>query len=289
MVLAPNSAHCTTRFKNATDFLEGMKGKTHSEKPVISQISESTTRDRVSKETRSGHAKNSPDTTTELLDTIVILAAYNEAPVIGGVIGGLQEQGFTHILVVDDGSKDTTSQVAQDSGAVVVCHTKNRGAGAATMTGITYAKEHGFAYAVLMDSDGQHLPADALKMRRHATEYDVVFGSRLAQRADMPLLRKIANQIGDFVTFLFFGLYIHDSQSGFKVISRRAIETITLTFNRYEFCSEFVGQVKEHNLRYTILPITVVYTKHSQSKGHGQSIPNGFRMLWRFLFYRRNL
>jgi hypothetical protein len=99
----------------------------------------------------------------------------------------------------------------------------------------------------------------------------------------MPVARRIVNTIGSYLTWTFFGLYVRDSQSGFKVLSRRAIEKIELTFDRYEFCSELIGECYKHNLSVKEVPISVRYSKHSLEKEHGQSVVNGFTMFIRFL------
>jgi len=97
----------------------------------------------------------------------------------------------------------------------------------------------------------------------------------------MPIIRRIANFIGNFLTFLFFGLYIRDSQSGFKRLSKKALDNIKLRFDGFEFCSEMVGEIRRHRLSWREVPINVIYTKHSQSKG--QSIKNGIKMVIRFI------
>ena len=119
---------------------------------------------------------------------------------------------------------------------------------------------------------------------QEAPHYDVVMGSRLRDFAKMPWSRRVANFIGSIVTWFFFGLFVRDSQSGFKVFNRKAISTITITFDRYEFCSEIIGEIYRHGLSWKEVPISVIYTEHSLKKG--QSIANGFRMVMRFLFNR---
>lgn len=211
---------------------------------------------------------------------LIALPAYNEGPVIANVISAIKKEGFTDILVVDDcSSDDTTKQAAE---ATVVSHPINRGAGAATGTAIAYARKHEYDKLVLLDSDGQHDPKEIKKLLKKSDKYDVVIGSRNVADKNMPFIRRIANRVGSFITFLFFGLFVRDSQSGFKVFNRKAIAKIHLTFDGFEFCSEIIGEIKRHKLSILEVPIKVIYSEHSQSKG--QSITNGFRMIFRFLF-----
>ncbi|HLP79786.1 MAG TPA: glycosyltransferase family 2 protein, partial [Acidobacteriota bacterium] len=209
------------------------------------------------------------------------MPAYNEGPVIGNVVSNLKANGYYDILVVDDCSKDDTSAQAKKADATVIRHVINRGAGAATATAISYARKNDYDFLVLMDADGQHSPADVEPLLLCAQSHDVVIGSRNIDDESMPLVRRIANRVGSIVTWFFFGKYVRDSQSGFKVFNKRALKTITITFDRFEFCSEIIGEINRNNLSVSEVPITVIYTEHSQSKG--QSIVNGFKMIARFV------
>lgn len=214
---------------------------------------------------------------------LIVLPAFNEGEVIKKVILDIKKEGYKNILIIDDCSNDNTGDVARKAGAIVLKHVINRGAGAATNTGLIYAKENSYDVVVFMDSDGQHLPKDIAKLLRFTNKYDVVIGSRLiGDIKSMPIQRKIANFIGSFVTWFFFGKFVWDSQSGFKVFNRKAIEKINLTFDRYEFCSEIIGEIHKNKLLVKEVPIEVIYTNHSKSKG--QSILNGFKMILRFMF-----
>jgi glycosyltransferase involved in cell wall biosynthesis len=217
-------------------------------------------------------------------DVLIILPAYNESVVISSVISDIIKEGFNNILVVDDCSSDNTKYIAEQAGAIVLKHPINRGAGAATATGVEYAKRNNFEKIILMDSDGQHSSKDIKKLLVELENFDVVIGSRMIRNLDsMPVQRKLANKVGSLVTLFFFGKFVHDSQSGFKAFNRRAIECIKITFDRYEFCSEIVGEISKHSLTVKEVPIKILYSEHSMGKGHGQSIGNGFKMILKFL------
>jgi glycosyltransferase involved in cell wall biosynthesis len=217
-------------------------------------------------------------------DVLIILPAYNESNVISLVISDINKEGFKNILVVDDCSSDNTKSIAEQAGAIVLRHPINRGAGAATATGIEYAKRNNFEKIILMDSDGQHSSKDIKKLLAELDNFDVVIGSRMIGNLEsMPVQRKLANKVGSLVTLFFFGKFVHDSQSGFKAFNRCAIDCIKITFDRYEFCSEIVGEISRHSLTVKEVPIKVLYSEHSMSKGHGQSIGNGFKMIIKFL------
>jgi glycosyltransferase involved in cell wall biosynthesis len=218
---------------------------------------------------------------------LIGMPAFNESAVISQVISNLKKNGFKHILVVDDCSKDNTYDVAKKAEVIVLRHIINRGAGGATSTIIEYARRENYDYLILMDSDGQHSVLDAEKLLRTSMNkrIDLVVGSRVKGDLDkMPLQRKIANHIGSFATWFVFGKYVLDSQSGFRVLSKNAIQKIEISYDKFEFCSEMIGECYNHDLSVKEVPIKVIYSDHSMNKGHGQTIGNGFTMLEKFLF-----
>lgn len=205
---------------------------------------------------------------------VIIIPAYNESRVIADVVAGLPKKlpGITKVtpLVIDDNSDDATKQQAEKAGAWVVRHEINLGAGGATITGFEAAQKMGADIVVTMDADGQHDPKDmpALIEPIVAGEADVALGSRLLRVAKgMPFYKKIGNNLLNIVTFVFFGIWVSDSQSGYKAFSRKALEKIELSTVGYEFCSEICGQIKQKKLRYVEVPIRAIYTDYSRSKG----------------------
>jgi len=124
--------------------------------------------------------------------TCVVIAAYNEAVTIGRVVTEVRRAGYP-VVVVDDGSKDTTAQVAKASGATVMQHPFNLGQGAALQTGIDLALANGAEVIVTFDADGQHGAADISRLAEALNEekVDFVLGSRFlaASSTFLPLRR----------------------------------------------------------------------------------------------------
>lgn len=222
-----------------------------------------------------------------MIKTLIAMPAYNESKVIKNTIEQIKKEGFKDILVVDDCSKDNTYSIVNNIlGVKALKLGVNRGAGGATNTIIKYAKEHNYDKLVLIDSDGQHNPKEIKKLLTalDKTKSDVVIGSRMiGDNKAMPLQRKIANYIGSCVTKFFFGVFVWDSQSGFKVLNKKAIHSIQLTFDRYEFCSEILGECRRNKLKVKEVEVQTIYTNHSLDKGHGQNVLNGITMIFRFL------
>ena len=216
----------------------------------------------------------------------VVIPAKDEATRIGGVIRETMRQGYQNIIVVNDGSTDNTAEVARSYGAMVLTHIINLGAGAATQTGIEYALERGAEVIVTIDADQQHFPSDIKRLVRtlRTTGVDVVIGSRfLNQDNDIPKQRQLLNRIGNHVTHAFAGMRVTDSQSGLKAFRAAFARRAQLSFNGYEFCTEFIRLMREQRATFREIPIQVMYDEHTLNKG--QSVRNGFRMAVNFLRY----
>lgn len=219
----------------------------------------------------------------------IVIPVYNEAAVIASVVRGLRQAGWNNIIVVDDGSGDATSRAAAAvTGTVVLRHRLNRGKGAATKTGIEAAKLQGARVIVTMDGDGQHDPADIRRLVKPILHdgYDVVLGCRAMNRKRMPLAKIVANHIGNFVTLIFCGKWVNDSQSGLRAYSRHAAELMDTLGARYEYDSEVVREIRRHDLRYREIPIRVHYTEYAAGKQMKQGFVNGIRTVIRMVVNR---
>ena len=228
--------------------------------------------------------KNSPK-------TYIILPAYCEEKVIKEVIGDIKKEGYTNIIVVDDGSIDNTYKEAKSTGVITVTHPINRGKGAATQTGIDVGKLLNADIIVTMDSDGQHDPKDIKRLIQPIlnNKADVVIGSRMLNTKGMPKSRIMMNKIANIVTYIFFGVLVSDSQSGFRAYNKKAYTSVYTYMDRYEFESEMLGQIKNSKLRIKEIPIKVIYTDYSKSKYKhmgsfsAQGLVNGIRMVVRLI------
>ena len=222
----------------------------------------------------------------------VIVPAYNESQVIADVVRRAKQvfakaKSFNiDIVVINDGSKDTTSDEAKKGGAIVIDHILNSGAGGATLTGLAYARQHNYDIAATMDADGQHDPKDVLSGIKLSDKdkADLLIGSRLIDSEGMSLTKIVGNQGLSVITKLLFGVYVTDSQSGLRIYSRKAIENISWKTTGYEFCSEMIWRAKQANLTISEYPIEAIYTDYSKAKG--QNNWNGINIVKR-LFKQR--
>ncbi len=224
---------------------------------------------------------------TEQPKVYLVIPAFNEGKIIADVIDEVKKHGFSNIIVVDDGSKDDTYEKAKSiSGVTALKHKLNRGYGATVKTGVEAAKLLDADVVVTFDGDGQHDPGDisALISPIIDSGYDVVLGTRLLDTSGMPFHKIIANRMGNFFTWLLFGIWVTDSQSGFRAFSRNAIEQIQTKSERYEYASEVIREIKRKKLKFKESPIKIRYTRYSMGKAHKQSFTNGLKTLYKMVW-----
>lgn len=216
----------------------------------------------------------------------IVIPAFNEETAIQAVIEEIRKFGYKNIIVVDDGSSDNTYQIAKNSGATSLRHKINRGKGATTKTGIEAAKILGAEIVVTLDGDGQHNPADIAKLTApiEFENFDVALGTRLLNPKGMPFHKIIANKIGNFFTWYLYGLWVTDSQSGFRAYSQRAINLIDTRADRYEYDSEIIREIYKYKLKYKEVPIEVRYTQYSMGKIQKQGFWNGLKTLYKMVW-----
>ncbi len=205
-----------------------------------------------------------------------IIPAYNEVTRIAAVVRGAALYTDAVIVIIDGGS-DGTETVAREAGASVICHAENCGAGAATMTGLEAARRLGYDIAVTIDADGQHSTADiprlveALEQRKA----DLVIANRFGRKNTIPFVRRVANTIGNLVTFFVTGIYLPDTQCGFKAFGPKALAEIQLKMSGFEFCTEVIREAAKNHWKIVSIPSKVVYSEYTLAKG--QSFSSGIR------------
>jgi polyprenyl-phospho-N-acetylgalactosaminyl synthase len=210
----------------------------------------------------------------------LVIAAFNEAKVIGNVIENALL--FTeNVVVIDDQSSDDTFYIALNAGATVLKHPINLGQGAALQTGIDYAVSRDADVIVTFDADGQHRIDDAIELASVVIkdEADIVCGSRFLgiNARNMPSGRKILLKFAALFTRLTTGVQVTDAHNGLRALSRKAAKSIHITQNRMAHASEIISNIKKNNLRYKEVPVEIVYSEYSLSKG--QKLSNSINIL----------
>lgn len=194
---------------------------------------------------------------------VACIAAYNEEKTVGKLILEL-EKYVNKIVVVDDGSKDTTRLIASRLGAQVISHERNLGKGAALKTAFNFVKTLKCDIIVTIDGDGQHDPRDipALIEPLIRGEVDVVIGSRYADGAndEAPLYRKFGLKILNYLSRKATKTSVNDTQSGFRAYTTKALSLLGLQeYNGYSVETEQLKILAANKVRITELPINVKY------------------------------
>ena len=206
----------------------------------------------------------------------VIVPAYNCEKTIQKVIADLNNHFVDKILVIDDGSRDKTAELARQMNTHTISHARNRGLGYALRTGFRAALRQKYDLILTFDGDGQHLASDIKKVKRafeRNPSADVVIGSRLKDRkhwSKFPRHRRWGNYFLTVLTNMAAGRKVTtDSQSGYRAIKREALQKMNLTSHRMAISSEIIIEASYKKLK--IAEVAVIPT-------YGEEISN-YRLL----------
>jgi dolichol-phosphate mannosyltransferase len=215
----------------------------------------------------------------------VVIAAYDEAPVIGEVVRrALAALPGAEVVVADDGSRDGTDAAASNAGAVVVRLHQNHGKGHAVRRGIARA---GGEVIVLLDGDGQDDPADIPVLLAALEGADLVIGSRFVGRLGPGAITPVnyaGNRFLTAVLNLLYGVRLTDTQAGFKALRRSLALDLDLTAGRYDIEVDLLLGVLQRGGRVVEVPVGREARPHGQSRFN--RVLDGTRILGRILLKR---
>ncbi len=214
---------------------------------------------------------------------LILVPVYNGARsirrVTDSIRAALQESSIPFsLLVVNDGSTDSTERFLSENRIHYISHTRNQGKGAALKTGFRYALDNGYTLIATIDADGQHDPRFLPEMIRKATEenFDLVIGTRKKEPKKMSPARIFSNTLTSWLISLRTGCRIPDSQSGFRIIRAESLKAITLNTNRYETESEILIRGGKKKWRFGFVQVSTIYADETSHIRH-------FLDTWRFI------
>lgn len=211
---------------------------------------------------------------------IAAIPAFNEEKYIGTVVLKTR-QYVDEVVVVDDGSTDQTANVARLAGATVIQHEQNKGYGASLQTLLAEAKKRDLNIFILLDADSQHNPDEIPHLIKPVSEgFDLVIGSREGQRAGIPRYRRIGQRVISYFSGILSGKKLADSESGFRVFSRKAIAVLDLRESGMAVSAETIAKAAEKGLKITERPISVRYTRDGSTL---HPVIHGFEVLGRII------
>jgi glycosyltransferase involved in cell wall biosynthesis len=208
---------------------------------------------------------------------VAVIPAHDEETRIGRVVVGVA--AHLPVIVVDDGSRDRTAEVAAGAGATVIRQSPNQGKGAALRSGFRHAMADGCEAVVTLDADGQHDPTEIPRFleawRRDSPE--LIIGQR--DFGHMPLTRRISNTVGRAAFSWAVGRPIPDNQSGYRLIGRSLLEVLVDSAEPgFEFEVEMITTAIRRGDTIAWVPISTIYAGEASHIRPGSHLSNFVRV-----------
>ncbi|KRG63603.1 dolichyl-phosphate mannose synthase [Stenotrophomonas humi] len=217
-------------------------------------------------------ARLSPD------NVAVVIPALNEALRIREVIQSALDY-FPHVILVDDGSDDSTTQCVADLPVIVLRHPQRMGKGHALRSGFAEATRRGLRGVLTMDGDGQHSASDLPRLLDSANRHPraIIIGARLRKRASQPLHRRLANEFGDWGIAWGTHYQVTDSQSGQRFYPAEVIALQDIPGEGFVFEAQIViSAARQLGTRCVSVPIE---SRYRCADSDEQFRPSHFRPL----------
>jgi glycosyltransferase involved in cell wall biosynthesis len=199
---------------------------------------------------------------------IVAIPCYNTQLCIAEVVTSCKKY-VDEVLVIDDGSSDLTSNIAQFAGARVIRHPVNKGYGEAIKSGFAEAKSLNADILVTIDGDGQHNPDEIPCLLNQMLKQNAVIciGSRFINNDhnDMPPYRKFGNVLINWLWNLKSKSKISDTQSGFRTYTQHVFKEMTFSEKGMGISIEILEKVRRKNMKVTEFSISCSYKNNNSS------------------------
>lgn len=197
------------------------------------------------------------------LKCCVIVPTYNNHKTLGKVLIGILDQ-TQDIIVVNDGSTHSTAEILKGFAQIEQIHLpKNKGKGNALKAGFKKALDLGYEHAITIDSDGQHFPEDIpifLNALQNETTKNVLYiGARNMQQSDVPGSSSFGNKFSNFWFWFETGVWLKDTQSGYRMYPLKEIEKLSLYTPKFEFEIEVIVKAKWNGTLVKNIPIQISY------------------------------
>lgn len=224
----------------------------------------------------------------QLLSSSLLIPAHNEEAFIGEVVGGCLVYELP-VLVVAHNCQDATAQVARDAGAEVLELSTSGGKGDALRTGWDHLlADPAVEWILQLDGDGQHDPTFIKCLLEQVSgdnfdESELVLGSRrpfFRESSVMPLIRRLTNIGMTSLLNVFLGLEVSDSQCGFRMVSRRFIESRHWRARHFEIETEMLLHAAKKDYRIKEVPVTTCYAEEASAIEPARDTVRWFQFLW---------
>lgn len=209
---------------------------------------------------------------------LILVRVYNEAQVLKSVLENIFEAWYTNILIIDDGSSDSSPEIISNfsrkhSHIISLRHVQNRWWGAALETGFEYIRRYlKVENIITFDADGQHDIRQVASFLNAIKKYpylQVIFGSRFLKNSgyeNMPLMRNITLKLGRVFTYMMNWSQLSDPHNGFRLIKKEALSSISLTADSMAYASELIEQIMKQKIPHAEIPVHIHYSQYSLAK-----------------------
>ena len=207
----------------------------------------------------------------------VLVPAYNEGENIRELITRLKKSSKLKIIVVDDGSTDSTVDIVKRSGVKLIHHKKNRGKAEAIKTGFNYILKNytNFKYVVILDADMQYYPEDAVKLLRPLEDGEADFVTGYRNWSRVPFRHSLGNFVWRSTFNFLFGTSFKDTNCGYMALNRRAMEKMSeIIHGGYILENAMFIEAVKRKLRIKQVPVRVVY-KEQRGVFNGSRVVGG--------------
>lgn len=219
-----------------------------------------------------------------LMDVLCVIPAYNAERTVHHVVSslldvwGAGEQA--RIVVVNDGSTDSTARLAQRAGAYVLSHAQNLGKGAALRTGLEEAARRGAQAVVTLDADGQHFAEDAVRLAQHPASLDtLVLGVRDLAGAGAPSANQFSNGLSNRLLSCFSSVHLKDTQCGLRRYPVQKTLACRARATGFAFETEVVLTAVLERWPLQQLPVQVNYPRGNARQTHFHNLKDPARIV----------
>ncbi len=214
----------------------------------------------------------------------VVIPAYNNEETINTVVSTARMYLET-VVVIDDGSTDSTSLLAEQAGARIIRVETNTGKGNALRLGFHDALIRGCDAVITLDADLQHDPGDIPKFIDHYKTHhaNIIVGNRMTHRDDIPSIRRVPNMVGMYLFTLLIGQDIKDSQCGFRLYDRTIMEQIPIVRDGFDAEADILLRAGKRGYTIEYVPIKAVYFEDNRYRSSYRPVKDTFHISITFL------
>ena len=197
----------------------------------------------------------------------VLICALNEAEHIEKVVRTTLEQHPCEVVVVDDGSTDKTSQLAEKAGATVLQNSSNQGKGASLKKGFEFLSEHKCDAIIVVDGDGQHDPTEigSFLDAYERTKIPILIGNRMSDTTGMPPIRRWTNRVMAWILNRLVKIYVPDPPCGYRFYRTDVLPFIMSDMPRFAFEFDIIVHAAIRHVRIDSVRISTIYNQKRRS------------------------